>query len=122
MTLLIARLNEMSDLHKQLLIKYSTKDEKGEPVTKDVNGVVNYDVSNEMLAEFQKEDQELLNENFIIEITPANQEMFQVMKDFVLNTNYTFGPSETDTDEQKQLKIQQANDYDTWCNAFEDAN
>ena len=120
-TLLIARLNETADLHKKILEKYAKKDENGGFVTKEVNGVKNHEIPTESMVAFQKEDQELLDENFILDITEANREMFETMKDFVLNTKYHFGPKEEDSDQVKQEKYAQANDYDKWCTAFEEA-
>ena len=119
--LLVARLNEVNANHKELLTKFSTKDAEDKPVTKlDENGLESYQLSTENLEAFRKEDQELLDEEYILDITEANQEMFDSVKGLVLNTAYTFGPKETDTDQEKQQKINQANDYDTWCKAFED--
>lgn len=121
MMLLITKLNEIAQLHKDVLIKYAKKDDKDQPITKDVNGVENYDIADEKLETFKKEDQELLDESYLLDITEANKEMFETIKDLVLNTSYHFGPKEGDNDQEKQQKIQIANDYDTWCKAFEEA-
>lgn len=118
--LLVDRLNEVSKSHMDLLTKYSKKDAEGNPVKVVVNGIENFDLIEESMPAFTKEDQELLDESFAMDVTEANKDMFEVVKDMVLNTAFTFGPKETDSDEEKQRKIAQTNDYDLWCKAFEE--
>ena len=117
---LVDRLNEVANSHKSLLVKYAKKDEKGEPLMVKVGDVENYDISDENMPEFTREDQELLNEFFVMDLTEANQEMFNVVKDLILNTGFTFGPKETDSNQERQQKIAVMNDYENWCKAFEE--
>lgn len=121
LTILVAQLNHVADSHKNILVKYSKKDENGKPATVVVDGIENYDIPQDQLEAFRKDDQELLDEVFALDVTAANSEMFETVKDLVINTQFTFGPKETDSDQVKQQKIAQMNDYDTWCNAFETA-
>jgi hypothetical protein len=119
--LLVPRIQEIAKSHNEILLKYCKKDEQGEPIKTTVNGVENYDIADADMAAFQKDDQELLDEDFVLEITPENAEMFATVQHLVLNTNFTFGPKEDDELAVKQEKINQMADYDTWCKAFESA-
>lgn len=83
------------------------------------NGVERYVIPEEKREAFEKEIQELYLEDFVLDVTPANTANMQSVKDIVLNTEFLFGPSETDDVDEVSEKVRQANDYNVWCQSFE---
>ena len=98
--LLNEAINETEGFRKELLEKYSKKDDEGEALI-DNNSYVLEDAE-----AFNKEYLELMNEEFIIDETESKREMLQHIKRILDNT-------ETEFDGVKAFQ------YDTWCEAFE---
>lgn len=77
-------------------------------------------LSPEKIEDFQKEMTELYSEDFVMSVTPETEEMVAVIKDIILNTNHVFGVTgEERTEQEKQDKIRQAQNYVAWCDAVE---
>ena len=93
-------INEIEGFRKELLEKYSKKDDEGKALIKDNSYVI------EDVEAFNKEYLELMNEDFIIDETESKREMLQHIKRILDNT-------ETEFDGAKAFQ------YDIWCEAFE---
>jgi len=98
--LLNEAINETEGFRKELLEKYSKKDDEGNALIEN-NSYVLEDVET-----FNKEYVELMNEDFIIDETESKREMLQNIKRILDNT-------ETEFEGAKAFQ------YDTWCEAFE---
>lgn len=104
---------EVEKERMKLIEKHSKKDENEKPIIKDNR----YELKND--EEFNKEFLELMDDEFLLDMTPVNQLRIKMMKNIILETDYKFGPKETDSDQEKIAKIRQMQDYDKWCEAFE---
>ena len=93
-------INEIEGFRKELLEKYSKKDDEGKALIKDNSYVI------EDVEAFNKEYLELMNEDFIIDETESKREMLQHIKNILDNT-------ETEFEGVKAFQ------YDSWCDAFE---
>ena len=93
-------INETEGFRKELLEKYSKKDDEGEALI-DNNSYVLEDAE-----AFNKEYLELMSEDFIIDETESKREMLQHVKRILENT-------ETEFEGVKAFQ------YDSWCDAFE---
>lgn len=106
------RLKEIQDAHKELVEKFAAKDAEGNKVfvdekeedTKEDTGRVKLSD----VKAFQEEYVKLLNEDFVVDITPKNEAEFEAAKGVLLNTTVQFGG------------IGEAR-YNEWCEAFEKA-
>lgn len=76
-------------------------------------------ISPEKLEEFNKELGDLYAEEYVMNVTPETEENILKIKDILLNTDYKFGAKQDDPDVVKMKKVQEANDYVIWCEAFE---
>lgn len=81
-------------------------DEKGKDTTDQKLGK-RYKLSAKNHEEFTKQYNDYLNEDYIIDVTPANREDIYGVRDLLLNTNAEFS------------KIA-ATRFDEWCQGFED--
>lgn len=108
--LLADRHTETDNFKKEIIKKYAKKNEDGEPVVE--NG--NYQIDDK--ESFSKEIQDLYHDTFTVSLD-KNDAMY--LKEVVLNTDYKFGPKENDSEQEKNAKIRQANDYSEWCKSFE---
>ena len=91
---------ETEEFRKELLTKYSEKDDEGNALIENNSYVL------EDAEAFNKEYLELMSEEFIIDETNSKREMLQNIKRILENTNTEF----------EGVKAFQ---YDTWCEAFE---
>ena len=98
--LLNESINEIESFRKEMLEKYSKKDDEGEALI-DNNSYVLEDAE-----AFNKEYVELMSEEFIIDETESKREMLQHIKRILDNT-------ETECEGVKAFQ------YDSWCEAFE---
>jgi len=98
--LLNESVNETEEFRKELLEKYSKKDNDGNALI-ETNSYVLEDAE-----VFNKEFLELMNEDFIIDETESKRGMLQNIKRILENTNTEF----------EGVKAFQ---YDAWCEAFE---
>jgi hypothetical protein len=107
---------------QQIIQKLVPKDKEGKPKTKTVdNGMVQLDIPKKDAKKFSEEMQELYNEEYVMNVTPETEELIHCIRDIVLETEYKFGPTgEEETNEDKQKKIMEANDYLVWCESFEE--
>lgn len=110
-----------NDERKEIGEKYAKKDEKGKPKIKEIEGRNSWDMTKANEDKFYKEIEDLYEEDYKLDITNALKEEFEAVKDVVLNTNYQFGPGDNTHPSIKSSKIQQAEHYDAWCEAFEAA-
>lgn len=118
--LLVDRLTENEKFRAELIRKYAQKDEEGNPKKRMEEGAGEiWDLLPEDMEKYAKEYNEMMDEEFVIDVLEGNKEKVKVVTDIVLNTNYVFGPKEGDSAEEKQAKIRQMNDYGIWCEAFE---
>lgn len=118
-SLLIDRLAEVEKFKIDLLDKYVEKDKKGEKKKKMIESTEIWDMSPENQIPFSTDMNELMDEEFVIDVLEGNKEKVKVVKDIVLNTSYVFGPKDGDSAEEKQAKLRQMNDYNLWCDSFE---
>jgi len=98
--LLNEAINEIESFRKEMLEKYSKKDDDGNALIENNSYVL------EDAETFNKEYVELMNEDFIIDETESKREMLQNIKRILENTD-------TEFDGVKAFQ------YDTWCEAFE---
>ena len=98
--LLNEAINEIESFRKEMLEKYSKKDDEGNALIENNSYVL------EDAETFNKEYVELMNEDFIIDETESKRELLQHVKRILDNT-------ETEFDGVKAFQ------YDTWCEAFE---
>lgn len=119
-SVLSERLAETDKFRNSMVEKYVEKGEDGKSKTKvGDDGVEVWDIKAEELPKFEKEYNELMDEDFVLDVLDGNKEKTKVVKDIVLNTDYKFGPKEGDSVQEKMAKIRQAAEYDKWCEAFE---
>lgn len=113
-------LQEVEKERKEIIEKFANKDEDGKPkiITVD-NGDSRYDIPDEKKAEMEKEYLDLLDEEWVLDVSEGNKAKIKTTRDILLNTEYKFGPKEGDTTEEQIAKVRQANDYDKWCQFFE---
>ena len=110
--LIMDRVTEV-DEQRIVIAKEHSKNKKGEIVFIDKDGKKcpegteggRYDVKD--MAKFYDEWQEYLNEDYLIDVTSANNEIINGVKAIVLNTNDEFAGRE-------------AIRYEEWCDAFLD--
>lgn len=97
---------------KETANKYANKDEEGKAV------VINnqWDIPDDKIADFSKEVNALLDDTTTLVLV---KEEYDSIKRSVLETRYVFGPKQEDSEQEKQAKIRQANDYANWCELFE---
>jgi len=103
----------------ELAKKFSNTDKSGNPLTKKDGDKEIYDLDPSKMEEFVKEFNELMDEEFVMDVLEGNKSKLQAVKDLVLNTSYVFGPSEGDSNEERIKKVLQAQEYDVWCESFE---
>lgn len=83
------RLKLIQEEHKAILEQYTAKDEEGELKTIDTeDGGRAYDVQD--YEAFQKEYQDLLVEEFVIDQTQERKQMLEAVREGVLNTDMVF--------------------------------
>lgn len=110
--LLADRITEIEEERVRLCEKYSTKNKKGEILylDKDDKETTNktkeskYNIKD--VEEFNKELLEYVSEEFLIDISPANNETVYAVKDIILNV-------------KREFKGEEADVYDELCSAFE---
>lgn len=118
--LLVDRLTENEKFRAELIKKYAQKDEEGNPRKRTEEGAGEiWDILPEDMEAYAKEYNEMMNEDFIIDVLEGNKEKVKVVTNIVLNTDYVFGPKEGDVEGERQAKLRQMNDYDIWCESFE---
>jgi hypothetical protein len=106
------REGEISAEYKKLLVVYSTKDKDGKTIYFDKEGketitdTGSVQLDKTKISEFNAELAKYLAEDFIIDITPANNEVIQIVKKLLLE-------STINTSEYQSVM------YDNWCEAFE---
>jgi hypothetical protein len=64
----------------------------------------------------KKELQELFDEKYTVTIDGNDGVL---LKELVLESDYKFGPKEDAAEQEKVAQIRQANDYNVWCESFE---
>ena len=118
-SLLVDRLTEVEKFRADLLDKHVEKDEKGEKKKLMMEDQEIWDMTPENQVSYAKELNELMDEEFVIDVLEGNKEKVKVVKEIVLNTSYVFGPKEGDVEGERQAKLRQMNDYNIWCEMFE---
>lgn len=117
---LIERINENEKFRTDLLDKYVEKDTDGQKIKKtSETGEEVWDISEDNSIIFAKEYNDLMDDEYVMDILDGNKQKLKVVKEIVLNTSYMFGPQEVDSIQEKQAKLRQMNDYEVWCQAFE---
>lgn len=95
---------------KNIKEKYAKKDKDDKPILIEeelaVGKVKRYDLTDEAKNKIEEEANEYLQEDYIIEVTPKNEDMIQSVKDIILNTKLEF---------QGITAVH----YDEWCDQFE---
>lgn len=104
------RIEEIEQTRIDLNKQYATKDDKGNPLEVEVDGVKRFDFIDENLEKFKKEWTEYLQEEYVLEIDAGISSYFHQVADMVLNTDATFKDS---------ADGMLASYYDEWCTAFE---
>lgn len=118
-TLLQEQLNDVDKHRNEILEKYVGKDDKGNWKTVVDNGKEKLDVPADQEEAFFKEIEDLMDEEFVLDLLEGNKQKIRTVKDILLNTDYKFGPREGDSAEEREARIRQAADYEKWCEAFE---
>jgi len=98
--LLNESINETEEFRKELLEKYSKKDDEGKALIENNSYVL------EDAEAFNSEYLELMNEDFVIDETESKREILERVKTILDNT-------------EKEFQGQEAFQYDSWCEAFE---
>lgn len=103
----------------KLLEGLTKKDEKGVAITKknDKDQEV-FDLGDNVEA-FAKDYNELLDEEFVLDVLEGHKAKLKTTKEIVLETDYKFGPREGDDDAKRVERIRQSAEYDEWAKAFE---
>jgi len=91
----------------EVISEYVKKDEDGNPLRKKVDGREVWDVIEGKEKEFEQQMYEILSEDCIIEINAERKEMYEVVKNAVLNCD-------------KEFSGQEAFEYDRFCEIVED--
>jgi hypothetical protein len=111
------RYQEVNTEKKRLLELYCDKNKKKENIYLDKEGKdttdkeksVMYKISKDNIVKFNKEYQDFLKEEYKIDITPANSEIINDVKNTILNTSASF------SNEEAEL-------YNEWCEIFEEVD
>ena len=98
--LLNERLKEIEEFRLEIVEKYAEKDDEGKPITNDNK----YKIVD--MEAFNKDYDELMNEEFIIDETHSKKDMLLSVKRILESTEMEFSG-------------QEAFLYDKWCEAFE---
>ncbi len=111
--LIMPRIKEIDEERMKIMDKYQVKDEKtklpllitqeGEETT-DLSKGIRYKLTDK--EKFDKELKDYLDEDFVIDVTPANCDDVYAIRDMLLKSNDIFGG-------------RNALMFDTWCEAFE---
>lgn len=110
----IEKAEEIEADRKKLVEEFAEKDKEGKILyigkdgkdTTEFSGNVNYKLSEDSQAKFNKEYEEMMKEDCIVDIVPSNKELVWRTRDILLKTEETFVGKE-------------AAFYDEWCDAFE---
>ena len=105
-SLLQPRMQENQKFSEEIIAKYAKKDKDGNPKRRTENGTEVWDIPDKKLEDFNKDMLELLQEEFVIAVTPENKHMLGDMRDLVLETEVEFSGED-------------AVRYNIWCEAFE---
>ena len=104
--LLQERALQVQEEQMAIINEYVKKDEQGKPKRKMKNGQEVWDIKDGKEEEFQEQMREIAFEDCIIEITAEREEMYQVVRDAVLNCDKVFSGEE-------------AIKYDRFCDIIE---
>lgn len=120
---LVEEVKTLEEERAQIVEKYVAKEknkEGNETYKKELVDNVEFFVFEDGNKEkFEKEINDLFSEEFIVVINESNTENISIIKNIVLNTKYLFGCDSDDSEEEKNKKIQEQNDYESWCEIFE---
>lgn len=103
--LITERLKEIEEEKMNFINKYGEKNENGELKTKEEDGQQMYIIKD--IDNFNKEMNELMNEELIIDETNERKDILLNLQDIILNTDKTFSG-------------QDALIYDRWCEIVEE--
>lgn len=118
--ILLKQIAKIAGRKLELLKKYASKDSEGDPsIILSEDGKKVYDVPKESVDSLNKEYNEHLQSDLVLDVTGSAKENFQNVRRIILFTDYKFGPGEKDEGTVRALKMKQAMDYAEWCNALE---
>lgn len=106
------KINEVQDERLKLVEAHSKRDADGKQLFRDKDGneIVDKDKATSFVLSdedaFNKEYADYLNEDYVIDILPAQSEIINVVRDILLNT-------------QESFTGRQATLYEEWCESFE---
>lgn len=106
------RFEEIENTRLELGKKHAKKDEKGNPIEIEQDGVKRFDMTDEGREAFRKDYTEYINEESVFDVTAANEADMKVVAKVVLETDEKF----SDAPENPI-----ATHYSEWCTAFEQA-
>ncbi len=112
-------LNKVEKERIALLEASADRDENGAVKKEVVDNSEHYVLSDDAKKKVADEYSDLLEEEWVVDVTDANSEQISQIKSIVLDTDYRFGPREGDSLDMTRMRIQQMNDYPFWCLAFE---
>ncbi|ARK32114.1 hypothetical protein [Halalkalibacter krulwichiae] len=92
--------NQINDFIDELLVKHAQKDKQNNPIKKDNQLQI------EDLESLNREYNELMNEEFVIDEVESKREMLLEVRNILENT-------------KKEFSGKSAFEYDRWCEAFE---
>lgn len=115
----VERIREYLKYQEEITDKYCEKGEDGKKKTEEKNGQLHYIVIEGKKEEFEKEVNDLLEEEYVMDSSDGNKSKLKTVKNLVLNTEFKFGPKDGDSDSERIENIRQANEYNEWAEAFE---
>lgn len=114
MALLEPRVKEIQEERSKLATEYAEKNKDGQPVSLDKSGketqnpseIVGYRIPPENQKKLADEFQEIMDEEFVVDVTPEREGTVKTVKEIVLDCDLEF-------------EGLMASQYDNWCQAFE---
>jgi len=106
------RFEEVENTRLELGKKHAKKDEKGNPIEIEDEGIKRFDMDDAGREAFKKDYVEYINEESVFDVTAANEADMKAVAQIVLETDEKF----SDTPESPR-----ATQYSEWCTAFEAA-
>ena len=94
--LLAPRLKETDEERNKIILNKCDKGEDGKPLVEEKDGNQSYKFSGDNWATVQQEIVDLLNEDFVVEVTPSNEEDIKIVKDLIINLDKKFDPQQTE--------------------------
>ena len=114
------RVAEIDAKRVENILRYAKRDKENNPTTiLMVNGERNYDVPQEKMGELNANFAKVLEEEFEVQVTDENKNVFKGVRDLLLDEKLSFGVNDNDPKDIKASKVSLALAHNEWCKAFE---